>query len=122
MVEASWLSVLPPIVALGAAVALKQVIVALILGVWTGGMVIHRGKPALSLLRVSGADADEFLLLAALALPVILTNLLGFSHTIIGQILVGHVSAEALASATLANMLCNALGMSVIIGCSSACS
>ena len=78
-------------------------------------------RRALSLLRVSGADADEFLLLAALALPVILTNLLGFSQTIIGQILVGHVSAEALASATLANMLCNALGMSVIIGCSSAC-
>ena len=52
VVEASWLSVLPPIVALGASVALKQVIVALILGVWTGGMVIHRGKPALSLLRV----------------------------------------------------------------------
>ena len=51
-VEASWLSILPPIVALGASVALKQVIVALILGVWTGGMVIHRGKPALSLLRV----------------------------------------------------------------------
>ena len=67
-------------------------------------------RRALSLLRVSGADADEFLLLAALALPVILTNLLGFTQTVIGQILVGHVSAEALASATLANMLCNALG------------
>ena len=78
-------------------------------------------RHALALLRVSGANADEFLLLAALALPVIFTNLLGFSQTIIGQVLVGHVSAEALASATLANMLCNALGMSIIIGCSSAC-
>ena len=50
--EASWLSILPPVVALGASVALKQVIVALILGVWTGCMVINQGRPALSLLRV----------------------------------------------------------------------
>ena len=78
-------------------------------------------RRALALLRVPTAAADEFLLLAALALPVILTYLLGFAQSVIGQVLVGHVSAEALAAATLANMLCNALGMSVIIGCSSAC-
>ena len=50
--DAGWLSVLPAVVALGASVVLKQVIIALMLGVWTGCMVLHRGKPALSLLRV----------------------------------------------------------------------
>jgi len=77
-------------------------------------------RRALALLRVPAAAADEFLILATLALPVILTYLLGFLQAVIGQMLVGHVSAEALAAAQLSNMLMNALGMSVIIGCSSA--
>jgi hypothetical protein len=50
--DPGWLSVLPAVVALGASVALKQVIVALILGVWTGAMVLYRGKPTLAMLRV----------------------------------------------------------------------
>ena len=61
---AGWLSLLPPVVALGASVALKQVIVALLLGVWTGAVVLARGRPVVSLLRVFdtylvGALADR---------------------------------------------------------------
>ena len=59
-----WLSILPPLVALGASVALKQVIVALILGVWTGTVVLSGGKPIAALLQVFdtylvGALADK---------------------------------------------------------------
>ena len=50
--DAGWLSILPPLVALGASVALKQVIVALLLGVWAGCAVLNRGKPLLSGLQV----------------------------------------------------------------------
>ena len=50
--DPGWLSILPPVVALGASVALKQVIVALILGVWTGTTVLSRGNPFKSLLTV----------------------------------------------------------------------
>ena len=78
-------------------------------------------RRALLFARAAPADADEFLALAAIALPVILTYLTGFAQAMIGLILVGHVDATSLAAATLANMLCNALGMSIVIGCSSAC-
>jgi Na+-driven multidrug efflux pump len=83
-------------------------------------VTVSLARRALALLRVPAAAADEFIVLATLALPIILTYLLGFLQAVIGQMLVGHVSAEALAAAQLSNMMMNALGMSVIIGCSSA--
>ncbi|KAL3909446.1 MAG: hypothetical protein SGPRY_009424 [Prymnesium sp.] len=49
--EVSWVSLLPPIVALGTSVWLKQVIVALLLGVWSGCMVLSKGNPVLALMR-----------------------------------------------------------------------
>ena len=51
-VDASWLSILPPAVALTTSIALKQATLALILGAWTGSIVLARGKPFVSLLRV----------------------------------------------------------------------
>ncbi len=50
--DAGWLSIAPPLVALVASVLLKQVVLALILGVWTGTMVLTGGAPLSSLLRV----------------------------------------------------------------------
>lgn len=50
--DAGWLSVLPPLVALAASVALKDVIIALVLGVWAGCAVLNRGKAVVSLVQV----------------------------------------------------------------------
>lgn len=47
----SWVSVLPPIVALGASVALKQVIIALLLGVWSGCLILAGGNPVSAAMR-----------------------------------------------------------------------
>jgi len=47
----SWVSILPPVVALGASVALKQVIIALLLGVWSGCLILAHGNPLLALMR-----------------------------------------------------------------------
>ena len=62
--SAGWLSILPPVVALGASIALKNVVVALMLGVWAGTAVLARGKPFVALLQVFdtylvGALADR---------------------------------------------------------------
>jgi hypothetical protein len=46
-----WLSVMPPVVALGASVALKQVIVALLLGVFSGCMLLANGNPLVAGMR-----------------------------------------------------------------------
>ena len=40
-------TVLPPVVALTASVALKDVIIALLMGVWVGTIVLNRGRPGL---------------------------------------------------------------------------
>lgn len=50
-VDLGWLSVLPPLVALGASIALKQVILALLLGVFTGCLLLSRGDPLSASLR-----------------------------------------------------------------------
>ena len=47
-----WASVTPPIVALVASVALQQVIVALLLGIYVGCLVLSGGAPVQALLRV----------------------------------------------------------------------
>jgi Na+-driven multidrug efflux pump len=63
----------------------------------------------------------ELLVLINLSMPIIATYLVYFAQAVIGRVLVGHVSSEALAAATLAEMFANAFGNSVVIGCSSAC-
>lgn len=76
-----------------------------------------------ALLRLAGvkdAASSELAALSAIAIPVLGTYILGFSQAIVSQILVGHVSSQALASAALANMYANACGNSIIIGTASA--
>ena len=58
-----WLSVLPPVLAIGMALVTRQVVVALILGVYCGSLIIT-GNPGVAFLRVGdtylvGALADE---------------------------------------------------------------
>ena len=59
---ATWVSVLPPVLAIGLALITRQVIVALVLGVWLGVALVE-GDPATAFLRVgdrylTGAVAD----------------------------------------------------------------
>lgn len=57
----------------------------------------------------------------ALSLPISLTYLLSFALQLTSQVLVGHISASALAAASLGTVYANASGMAVIIGLTSAC-
>ena len=56
-----------------------------------------------------------------LSLPISLTYLLSFALQLTSQVLVGHISASALAAASLGTVYANASGMAVIIGLTSAC-
>ena len=58
-----WLSILPPLLAIGLALAARQVIVALLLGLWVGAIIVE-GNPLTAFLRVGdrylvGAIADS---------------------------------------------------------------
>ena len=60
-----WVSVIPPILAIGLALLTRQVVVALFLGIWVGAALVE-GNPATALLRVGDkyligalADADH---------------------------------------------------------------
>ena len=62
--DASWVSLLPPLVAIALALAFRQVVVALAAGVWLGASLVAGGNPGLGLLRsmdtyVLGAIADR---------------------------------------------------------------
>lgn len=62
--DVSWVSVLPPVMAIGLAIAFRQVIVALVAGVWLGALVLAGYNPVVALLRtadtyVVGAVADH---------------------------------------------------------------
>lgn len=46
-----WLSVLPPLIAIGLALVARQVVLALLLGVWVGAFIIH-GDPLTAFLRL----------------------------------------------------------------------
>jgi len=51
LTQYSWVSVLPPLVAIGLALVLRQVIVALLVGVWLGATLLHSGNAVLGLMR-----------------------------------------------------------------------
>ena len=65
--------------------------------------------------------AAEARALAFLACPIILTYLLSVGVQLAVQIIVGHVSSDALAAAALATMFAHAFGLSIILGAASAC-
>ncbi len=61
--DSGWLSIIPPVLAIGMALVTRQVVVALLLGVYCGALIIT-GNPAAAFLRVGdtyllGALADE---------------------------------------------------------------
>ncbi|MBW1808776.1 MAG: Na+/H+ antiporter NhaC family protein, partial [Deltaproteobacteria bacterium] len=49
--EVSWLSILPPIIAIGLAIAFRQVVVALLAGVWLGALFLSGYNPLLALVK-----------------------------------------------------------------------
>lgn len=76
------------------------------------------GRPAPSEQQLCTAEALQ---LAKLAGPIILTYLLAIGVQVVVQMIVGHVSADALAAAALATMFAHAFGLSLIFGSASAC-
>ncbi|MBC8425564.1 Na+/H+ antiporter NhaC family protein [bacterium] len=52
MMDAGWLSVLPPLLAIGLALITRQVMLSLLLGVWVGAMILVGGNPLSAVLRV----------------------------------------------------------------------
>ena len=67
------------------------------------------------------AIQTEFYALRDLALPIIVSYLMSFGIQIVSQMVVGRVSAAALASVALANMFANASGLAPILGTANAC-
>lgn len=65
--------------------------------------------------------AGEAKAILSLATPVCLTYLIGSASQLVNVLLVGHVSATALASATLGSMYVNMLGSAVAYGFAQAC-
>ncbi len=62
--DPSWISVLPPLLAIVLAIALREVVVALVAGVWLGATFVHGYDPFVGLLRTAdtyavGALADS---------------------------------------------------------------
>jgi Na+/H+ antiporter NhaC len=77
VMEPSWISVLPPVVAIGLAIAFRQVIVALLAGVWLGAFFLADFDPVAGLLRSVDTYALSALAHRDHASVVIFTLLLG---------------------------------------------
>jgi Na+/H+ antiporter NhaC len=58
--EASWLSVLPPLLAIGTALVTKQVFLSLFAGVWLGWSILAGGDPLVGLVDAIQACIDVF--------------------------------------------------------------
>jgi Na+-driven multidrug efflux pump len=78
---------------------------------------LQLGPPGL----FDAAIQAEFYALRDLALPIIVSYLMSFGIQIVSQMVVGRVSAAALASVALANMFANASGLAPILGTANAC-
>ena len=73
---AGWLSVLPPVLAIGLALVTRQVIVALVLGIWLGATIIE-GNPASAFLRVGDRYLTGALADASHASIILFSSILG---------------------------------------------
>ena len=71
-----WLSVLPPVLAIGLALATRQVVVALLLGVYVGAVVIE-GNPFTAFLRLGDRYLTDALADRSHASILIFTSILG---------------------------------------------
>jgi len=56
----SWLSLLPPLVAIALAIVTRQVVISLFLGVWMGWTILAGGNPLVGLADSLGALVDVF--------------------------------------------------------------
>ena len=72
-----WLSLLPPLVTLVASVALRQVTLAMLLGIWSGALLLHGGNPAIAFLRTFDQHLVGAFLSAEHAGVILFTLLLG---------------------------------------------
>jgi len=72
-----WLSLLPPLATLVASVALKQVTLAMLIGIWTGALLLHGGNPVVAFLRTFDHYLVGAFLSAEHAGVVLFTLLLG---------------------------------------------
>ena len=54
-----WLAVVPPVLAIGLALLTRQVVVALVLGVWTGALILE-GHPGTAFLRLGDRVVAQF--------------------------------------------------------------
>ena len=71
-----WLSVLPPVLAIGLALATRQVVVALLLGVWVGALIVE-GNPFTAFLRVGDRYLVDALADRSHAAIVVFSTVLG---------------------------------------------
>ncbi len=71
-----WLSVVPPVLAIGLALATRQVIVALLLGVWVGATIIE-GNPFTAFLRLGDRYLTDALADRSHASIIIFSTVLG---------------------------------------------
>jgi len=60
MNDPSWLSLLPPLVAIGTAIATKQVYLSLFAGIWLGWMILNGGNPVTGLRDAIQACIDVY--------------------------------------------------------------
>jgi len=81
----SWISVLPPLLAIGLAIAFRQVIVALLAGVWLGALFLSGYNPALALVKTVDTYALGALADADHASVVIFSLMLGGMVGVIGR-------------------------------------
>lgn len=60
MTDAGWLSLLPPIMAIVLAIATKQVLLSLFIGVWCGWMILNSGNPILGFIDAVNSSVQIF--------------------------------------------------------------
>lgn len=72
-----WLSLLPPLLAIGLAIAFRQVVVALVSGVWLGALFLHGYDPLAAVLRTADTYAAKSLGDVSNASIIIFSLLLG---------------------------------------------
>lgn len=71
------ISLLPPVVTLVASVALKQVMLAMLLGIWSGAMILSGGNPVVAALRTFDTYVVQALACQDHAGVILFTTLLG---------------------------------------------
>lgn len=84
MSDASWLSVLPPLLAIGLAIATRQVYLSLAGGIWLGWSILHGwnfasglGESVESVVRVLGSPGDAKVVLFTLVMGALIATLSG---------------------------------------------